>query len=376
MKYNIYADNAATTAMYPEVAEIMRTYFVDDFYNPSALYRQAIKIRRQIKKAREIIASKIGALPEEIYFTSCGSEADNWALKGFVAAHKNPVGIITSQIEHHAILNTCTFLESRGCTVIKLPVSHTGIVNQQVYEASLHELKLPSIVSIMLVNNEIGSVQPIKEMAVQAHKVNACFHTDAVQAMGHIPIDVNALHVDMLSASAHKFHGPKGMGFLYVRNGIKIAPLIYGGGQENGMRAGTENIAGIVGMAKALELSCKNMQSDREHIAKVRQVFLHAVREANIDCIVNEAESNVEGTISLSIKDTNGEMIVNRLDLLGIAIATGSACNSRDMELSSVIKALQIPIEYAMGTVRISFSADNTIDDALIIAKEIGKICS
>lgn len=375
MKYNIYADNAATTVMYPEVVDVMRSYFVDDFYNPSALYRQASRIRRQLKWARMAIANQISAQPEEIYFTSGGSESDNWALKGVVSAEGENTEILTSQIEHHAILNTCAYLERKGYAVTRVPVSRTGIVDRRAYELALKNVNSPLLVSIMMVNNEIGAIQPIKELALQAKNAGAYFHTDAVQAMGHIPIDVNELHVDMLSASAHKFHGPKGIGFLYIRNGVKVDPLIHGGNQEFGMRAGTENISGIVGMVKALEISCQNMQQDRKHIAEVRNVFLHAMQETGLDYQINEAESNVEGTISLSIKGVNGEMLVNRLDLLGIAVATGSACNSSSMELSSVIKALGIPMEYAMGTIRISFGRDNTAEEAIIVAEEIAKIC-
>ena len=375
VKYNIYADNAATTVMYPEVVDVMRSYFVDDFYNPSALYRQASRIRRQLKWARMAIANQISAQPEEIYFTSGGSESDNWALKGVVSAEGENTEILTSQIEHHAILNTCAYLERKGYAVTRVPVSRTGIVDRRAYELALKNVNSPLLVSIMMVNNEMGAIQPIKELALQAKNADAYFHTDAVQAMGHIPIDVNELHVDMLSASAHKFHGPKGIGFLYIRNGVKVDPLIHGGNQEFGMRAGTENISGIVGMVKALEISCQNMQQDRKHIAEVRNVFLHAMQETGLDYQINEAESNVEGTISLSIKGVNGEMLVNRLDLLGIAVATGSACNSSSMELSSVIKALGIPMEYAMGTIRISFGRDNTAEEAIIVAEEIAKIC-
>ena len=375
VKYNIYADNAATTVMYPEVVDVMRSYFVDDFYNPSALYRQASRIRRQLKWARMAIANQISAQPEEIYFTSGGSESDNWALKGVVSAEGENTEILTSQIEHHAILNTCAYLERKGYAVTRVPVSRTGIVDRRAYELALKNVNSPLLVSIMMVNNEIGAIQPIKELALQAKNADAYFHTDAVQAMGHIPIDVNELHVDMLSASAHKFHGPKGIGFLYIRNGVKVDPLIHGGNQEFGMRAGTENISGIVGMVKALEISCQNMQQDRKHIAEVRNVFLHAMQETGLDYQINEAESNVEGTISLSIKGVNGEMLVNRLDLLGIAVATGSTCNSSSMELSSVIKALGIPMEYAMGTIRISFGRDNTAEEAIIVAEEIAKIC-
>ena len=376
MKYNIYADNAATTAMYPEVAEIMRAYFVDEFYNPSALYHQASKIRRLVKQARETIAEQIGAQPEEIYFTSGGSEADNWALKGFASAQGNDARILTSRIEHHAVLNTCDYLEQKGHIVTRLPVTHDGLLDYHSYESSLSNVNLPLLISIMLVNNEIGSIQPIQKLASAAKLVGAYFHTDAVQAMGHIPIDVKLLHVDMLSASAHKFHGPKGMGFLYIRQGVEIDSLIHGGAQEFGIRAGTENIAGIVGMAKALEISCRTMQEDRKHVAEVRKTFLHAMQETGLDYVVNEAESNVEGIISISIKNANGEMIVNRLDLLGIAVATGSACNSRDMELSSVIKAVKLPLEYAMGTIRISFGMENTSEEAVIIANEIARICN
>ncbi|MBP3818283.1 MAG: cysteine desulfurase [Butyrivibrio sp.] len=361
--------------MYPEVVDVMRSYFVDDFYNPSALYRQASRIRRQLKWARMAIANQISAQPEEIYFTSGGSESDNWALKGVVSAEGENTEILTSQIEHHAILNTCAYLERKGYAVTRVPVSRTGIVDRRAYELALKNVNSPLLVSIMMVNNEIGAIQPIKELALQAKNADAYFHTDAVQAMGHIPIDVNELHVDMLSASAHKFHGPKGIGFLYIRNGVKVDPLIHGGNQEFGMRAGTENISGIVGMVKALEISCQNMQQDRKHIAEVRNVFLHAMQETGLDYQINEAESNVEGTISLSIKGVNGEMLVNRLDLLGIAVATGSACNSSSMELSSVIKALGIPMEYAMGTIRISFGRDNTAEEAIIVAEEIAKIC-
>lgn len=332
MKHPIYADYAATTNMLPEVLEAMQPYFHEEFANPSSLYNLSMGPRKAVKRARAKIASYIGAEPEEIFFTSGGSESDNWALKGY--AFRNPkehISIITSAIEHHAILRCCEFLKEFGHSVTYLPVNRKGEVSPQNLEKIITE---GSFVSVMMANNEIGTIEPIKELAEITHNHKGVFHTDAVQAVGHISIDVEELGIDMLSASAHKFNGPRGIGFLYKRNGIQLRSLIHGGSQEFGMRAGTENVAGIVGMAKALEINCQNMQKTQHHLLGLKQVFQSKMAEAGIEYLINESENCLPGTISISLRGMDGERLLHRLDLSGIEISTGSACNSKETELS------------------------------------------
>lgn len=372
MKQCIYADNAATTKLDIDAYEAMKPFLLEDYGNASQPYTFARKPKKALAGARATIADCIGALPEEIYFTSGGTESDNWVIKSVVGLTEKHL-TVTSQIEHHAVLNACGALERLGYPVIYLPVNADGTVIPEVLEKTVTKLQ-PRLVSVMLVNNEIGTIEPIKELATVAHSHAALFHTDAVQAVGHIPIDVNDLRVDMLSASAHKFNGPKGIGFLYVRKGTILTPYADGGAQENGMRAGTENIASIVGMATALKKNCDEMQHTTKKLHTMENIFIDILRQAKVDFIRNGAECRVPGNINISIRSTSGEMLLHRLDLKGIFISTGSACDSVNTQISHVIRSIGVPIEYVKGTIRVSFGRDNEVEDAAEVAKAIADI--
>lgn len=370
MKNAIYADNAATSRLSDRALEIMIKYMTDDYGNPSQPYSFSRNTKKAIKESREIIASYIGANSDEIYFTSGGSESDNWAIKGFGNRIQKRI-IITSCIEHHAILNACESEAIAGTEVIYLPVNGLGIIDLRILETELIKQKGNSIlVSVMMANNELGVIEPIKEVAELCHKYGAYLHTDAVQAVGHINIDVNDLGIDMLSASAHKFNGPRGIGFLYIRKGIEVRSLIDGGAQEYGRRAGTENVAAIVGMACALEDSIKDIKFNTSYLLHLESVFLNSLDEYNINYIRNGVVQNhLPGLINISIKNANGEMLLHRLDLMGIYISTGSACDSVNNQVSHVIKAIGVPMDYAEGTIRISFGKYNTEEEAKKIAE-------
>lgn len=280
--------------------------------------------------------------------------------------------MITSQIEHHAVLNVCLSIERLGIPVRRLPVNQEGIVESEAFQTSISDQT--KLVSVMLANNEIGTVEPISALAEIAHQHGALFHTDAVQAVGHIPVDVKALGVDLLSASGHKFNGPKGVGFLYIKKGTEIQPYANGGGQESGIRAGTENIASIVAMACALRKNCDRMITVSERLSRMEHIFIHTLNQAGIDYIRNGADNHIPGNINISIRDANGESLLHRLDLKGICISTGSACDSVNTKVSHVIQAIGIPKEYAQGTIRISFGADNIETDASEVATALIEI--
>lgn len=373
MQTLIYADHAATTTLSPAACAAMQPWLQDKYGNPSTLYSLAREPRKAIASARETIAACIGARPEEIYFTSGGTEADNWALVG--TAFRKPDRrnhIITSSIEHHAILHTCDFLKRIGYDVDLLPVNQYGLILAETLEEHLQSET--SLASIMLANNEIGTIEPIKELAEVAHRHGCLFHTDAVQAVGHILINVKNLGVDMLSASAHKFNGPKGIGFLYIRDGVMIEPLLHGGAQENSQRAGTENVAGIVGMAVALWEHIEHLEQETAYLQKLADLLLKILRNAGLDFIVNGDNNRIPGSLSLSFKDADGEMLLHRLDLLGTAVATGSACDSKSTVLSHVIGAIGVPDAYAHGTIRITLGMDNTIEQIPVLAEQINRI--
>ena len=368
----IYADNAATTKLDIDAFEAMTPYLLSEYGNASQPYSFSRSAKKAIKEAREIIANCINATPEEIYFTSGGTESDNWAIKGSAFSDHEKCETITSSIEHHALLRSCSAVHQLGYPITYIGASNDGIV-------SVHELadaisSKTRLVSVMLVNNEIGTIQPIQELCRIAHENNAIFHTDAVQALGHIKVDVQELGVDMLSASAHKFNGPKGIGFLYIRKGTHIAPLSDGGAQEFGLRAGTENVAAIVGMAVALKKNCSRIDEHAQCINALEEVLLSRLRQANIDFIRNGSAHHVPGNISLSFKDMNGEALLHRLDLMGICVSTGSACNSVNTQISHVLKAIQLDESYALGTIRISLSHDNTMYEVERIANCLIKI--
>lgn len=371
MKQHIYADNAATTKLDKDALTAMLPWLQDAYGNASQPYAFARKPKKALAHARAIIATCIGAEPEEIYFTSGGTESDNWAIKGLAEPNDKYV-TITTEIEHHAVLNTCNALKYFGHQVAYLPVDSQGMVSSKTLSDTITENT--KLVSVMMVNNEIGTIEPIKELAVITHAHGALFHTDAVQAVGHIPIDVKDLGVDMLSASAHKFNGPKGIGFLYIKKGIQIHSFTHGGAQEFRMRAGTENIAAIVGMSVALQKSCDEMTETRKKLQALEKKFFNALKKSEIDFIRNGSENHVPGNINISIRNASGEMLLHRLDLMGICISTGSACDSVNTEISHVIKAIGVPPEYAEGTIRISFGKENTEEDSVTIARALMKI--
>lgn len=368
-KTMIYADHAATTAMSPVAYEAMLPWLQDKYGNPSTPYSLARDPRKAVAQSREVIAAAIHVDPSEIFFTSGGTEADNWALKGTVFQHERGKGIITSAIEHHAILNSCAALERMGYSINMLPVDHEGIVHTDTLRSALTSNTV--LVSVMLANNEIGTIEPIAELARLAHQKGILFHTDAVQAIGHIPVDVNVLQVDMLSASAHKFNGPKGVGFLYVRNGVHIAPLLDGGGQEGGMRAGTENVAGIVGMATALQEHMEHMAKETKYLNELSGKLIDQLKHNGLDFRINGSNNRIPGSLSLSFNSADGEMLLHRLDLMGTAVATGSACDSKDAVLSHVIRAISAPPEYGRGTIRVTLGMDNTAEHVDRIAQQI-----
>ena len=371
-KTMIYADHAATTAMSPVAYEAMLPWLQGKYGNPSTLYSLARDPRKALAHSREVIASAIHANPSEIFFTSGGTEADNWALKGTAFQHERGKGIITSAIEHHAILNSCSALERMGYSINTLPVDQKGVVHADTLRSILTDNTV--LISVMLANNEIGTIEPIAELAHLAHQTGVLFHTDAVQAIGHIPVDVNMLQVDMLSASAHKFNGPKGIGFLYIRNGVHLVPLLDGGGQERGMRAGTENVAGIVGMATALQEHMEHMAQETEHLNNLSSRLIDRLKQKGLDFRINGSNSRIPGSLSLSFKAADGEMLLHRLDLMGTEVATGSACDSKDAVLSHVIRAISVPPEYAHGTIRVTLGMDNTAEHVDRIAQQITSI--
>lgn len=370
----IYADNAATTQLAPEALAAMMPYLQNEYGNASQPYSFARSAKKALKEARVSIAECINASPEEIYFTSGGSESDNWALKGTMFEDGNHRRLITSQIEHHAVLNSAATIERMGYQVAYLPVDTSGTVSPETLGKYI--TGQTKLVSIMFSNNEIGTIQPIQELSKIAHKHGALFHTDAVQAVGHVKIDVQKLGVDMLSASAHKFNGPKGIGFLYIKRGVKIRPFNDGGAQEFGMRAGTENIASIVGMAEALKINCEQIETHTHQLLELESVLLEQLRSASIDYRRNGSSNRIAGNISLSFRNASGEMLLHRLDLMGICVSTGSACDSQNTQISHVLKAIGLNREYAEGTIRVSFGKDNTFEDAQQISNSIVKILS
>lgn len=369
-KKHIYADHAATTALSIIARSAMTPFLEQEYGNPSSLYSLAREPRNAVAKARKTIAELIGAKAEEIFFTSCGTESNNWAIKGtafqYIGQHKR---IITSCIEHHAVLNSCKFLEKIGFEVVYLPVDHEGRVNVQSLSEALTDNT--ALVTIMLANNEIGTIENIKDLSKVAHEHSVLFHTDAVQAIGHIPVNVEELGVDMLSASAHKFAGPKGIGFLYKKAGIEIEQFMSGGGQEMQQRAGTENVASIVGMAVAMEERISIIEETTSQLNYLVEKFKKCIKVSGLDYIYNGADNRIPGNISISFKDGEGEILLHRLDLKGIAVSTGSACNSKSVELSHVLRAIAVPDNYVNGTIRITLGVDNKAEDIEYIVQSI-----
>lgn len=355
-----------------EVLEAMMPYFTEGFGNASQPYAFGYTAKQALKKARAEIAECIGADPDEIYFTSGGSESDNWAIKGTAFADDDKAALITSSFEHHAVLHSAAAIARMGYPVHYVEPTRDGFVTPEALEKAFPAKT--RMVSVMTANNELGIVQPIGELAEVAHRHGALFHTDAVQAVGHIPIDVKKNDIDLLSASAHKFNGPKGMGFLYVRKGTRIQAYMDGGAQERKMRAGTENIAGIVGMAAALRGNCAHMEETAQHLREMEVLLIETLSASAIPFRRNGASPSLPGVLSLSFPGMNGETILHRMDLMGFAISTGSACDSVNTEISHVLKAIRLDEEAARGTVRISLGKYNTMDDAADIANALIRI--
>ena len=364
MKEYVYADNAATTRLSNKAFESMLPYLQNEYGNASQLYSFARLPKKALKEARQVIANCIGAQPSEIFFTSCGTESDNWVINGAVQQH---LPIVTSSIEHHAILRPCEAAKRCGCSVSLLPVTKEGIVLSSSFKEVVHSSR--GLLSVMYANNEIGTIQPIKELATIAHENGWLMHTDAVQAMGHTRINVRELGIDMLSASAHKFNGPKGIGFLYIKEGIDWPSLIKGGAQEKGLRAGTENVASIVGMATALEENVISICENESYLAHLEEILISNLSRSGIVFYRNGAENHIRGNVSLSFPNRSGESIMHRLDLKGICVSTGSACDSKETQISHVLKAIGLEEMLAKGTIRISLSKYNTEQDMIKIVQ-------
>ncbi len=362
----IYIDHASTTPCDKRVVEAMLPYFTDEFGNADSQHFYGRETAKAVAEARATIARLIGAAPNEVYFTASGSEADNWALKGTaLAMRERGKGnhIIISAIEHHAILNSAEWLEKNGFVVTKLPVDPNGIVDPQSLRDAIDDQT--TLVSVMYVNNEVGTIQPVRELCKIAHERGALFHTDCVQAMPYIHIDVKELGADMISMSGHKFYGPKGVGALYIRNGVKIDKLICGGGQERSQRGGTTNTPAVVGMAKALELAVATMDQDNAHIAAVRDHFVERVlKEIPFVRFNGDMEHRVPSCANFSFEFVEGEGILMSLDINGVAVSSGSACSSGSLDPSHVLLAMGVPVEISHGSIRFSFGKDNTIEEA------------
>ena len=364
----IYLDNAATTAVSPEVLEAMLPYFTQCFGNPSSIHSTGRDARRVVDAARKQVAAAIGAQPQEIYFTDGGSESDNWAIKGTAFAKRSKGNhIITSAIEHHAVLHTCAWLEKQGFEVTYLPVDEFGRVRVEDVEKAITDKTI--LITIMAANNEIGTIQPIAEIGKLAHDKGILFHTDAVQAIGAMPIDVNAMHIDMLSMSGHKFHGPKGIGALYIRKGVKIDQYLHGGAQERGQRAGTENLAGIVGMGKAIEIATQHLEENAARLTVLRDKLIDGILAEIPDVRLNgHRTQRLPNNVNVSVRYVEGEALLLRLDLAGIAGSSGSACTSGSLDPSHVLLAIGLPHEIAHGSLRLSLGTDTTeaeIDEVL-----------
>ena len=352
--------------------EAMRPFLLEQFANASQPYSFSRAAKAALGEARQMIADCIHAHPEEILFTAGGTESDNWAIKSTMLSGEKSQVLITSEIEHHAVLRSAEWIQKRGFPVCFLPVDRFGVVLPEVLKDHMSERV--RLVSIMYSNNEIGTVEPIGALADVAHREGAMMHSDAVQALGHIPVDVRDTGVDMLSCSAHKFNGPKGIGFLYVRQGVALQAFMNGGSQEAGYRAGTENVASIIGMAVALEENCRSMKENETHILTLENALINGLSECGLDFVRNGSDIRVPGNVSLSFKNSDGELLLHRLDLMGICVSTGSACDSKNTQVSHVLKAIHVPNEYARGTIRVSLGKDNTLEDVRTIVSGLQTI--
>ena len=374
MKELIYMDNSATTPVKKEVLDEMLPYFSEMYGNPSSVYSLGSRSKVAVEDAREKVAKAIGANSKEIFFTAGGSEADNWALKGIAYRNRDKGNhIITTKIEHHGILHTCEYLEKQGFKVTYLDVDEYGVVNLDQLRDSITDETI--LISIMFANNEIGTIQPIKEIGEIAKEKGIYFHTDAVQAIGHIDIDVEELNIDLLSMSAHKFYGPKGVGALYIRRGVKIDSLVSGGAQERNRRAGTENVPGIVGMGKAIELAYENLEENNEKLIKLRNRLIEKIFE-NIDHVRlnGHPTKRLPGNANICFEFIEGESLLLSLDMEGIAASSGSACTSGTLDPSHVLLAIGLPHEIAHGSLRLSLGDFNTEDEVDYVVEKLVEI--
>lgn len=371
---NVYMDYSATTPVKKEVLDAMLPYFSEHFGNPSSLYSIAQESKEALERARGQVASLIGAKANEVFFTAGGSEADNWALEGVADALKDKGNhIITTKIEHHAILHTAEYLEKHGIDVTYLDVDAKGRVNPEDVEKAITDKTV--LISIMMVNNEVGTIEPIKEIAEIAHNHGILLHTDAVQALGNVPIDVNNMGIDLMSMSGHKIYGPKGVGALYIRKGTKISNFIHGGAQEMKKRAGTENLAGIVGFGKAAELAKENLESHINRVSELRDYFISEVTSKIPDTIVNGSmEHRHPGNANISFEYIEGESMLILLDMNGISVSTGSACSSKSLTPSHVLSAMGIPVERIHGTLRFTIGDPTTKEDIDYVIEKLVEI--
>ena len=370
-----YMDYSATTYVKPEVLDAMMPFFTEKFGNPSSFYGISRETKMAIDNARAQVAKAINCDPNEVYFTGGGSEADNWAIKGIATAHmKKGNHIITTKIEHHAVLHTCEFLEKFGFEVTYLDVNEEGFVDLKQLEEALTDKTI--LVSIMFANNEIGTIQPIKEIGALCREKKVLFHTDAVQAVGSVPVDVKEMNIDLLSLAGHKLYGPKGIGALYIRRGVRIDNLIHGGGQERGRRAGTENIPGVVGLGKAIEIATENIEENRARLTVLRDKLIDGILERIPYARLNgpRGDKRLPGNSNISFEFIEGESILLSLDFEGICASSGSACTSGSLDPSHVLLAIGLPHEKAHGSLRTSLGAASTEEDVEKLLNELPPI--
>ncbi|MCP2241241.1 cysteine desulfurase NifS [Thermoanaerobacterium thermosaccharolyticum] len=369
----IYLDNAATTPIRSEVLNSMMPFFDNRFGNPSALYSYGQEAKKAIEEARDKVAAAIGASEDEIFFTSGGTESDNWALKGAAYALREKGNhIITSNIEHHAILHTCQYLENQGFEITYLPVDEYGLVDPNELKRAIKDNTI--LVSIMCANNEIGTIEPIEELANVSHEKGVLFHTDAVQAVGNVPIDVKELDVDMLSMSAHKIYGPKGVGALYIRKGLRIDTLLQGGAQERNRRAGTENVAGIVGFGTAIELVTKNIDEHIKKLIMLRDKLIDGILKIPYTRLNGHPVKRLPGNVNVSFEFVDGESLILSLDMEGICVSSGSACTAGSIDPSHVLLAIGLPEEIAHGSLRLTIGEENTEEEIDTVINKLPKI--
>ncbi len=370
----VYLDNAATTALSPRVMEAMLPYYTEFYGNPSSVHAFGREAKVGVDKARAQVAKALGAFEDEIIFTGCGTESDNTVLLG-VAKKLRDKGnhIITTSIEHHAILHTCEYLEKNGCEVTYLPVDEDGLVTAEQVAAAIKDTTI--LVSIMFANNEVGTIEPIEEIAKVCKEKGVLFHTDAVQAVGHVPIDVHAMGIDMLSLSAHKFHGPKGVGALYVKRGLRLPSFVMGGAQEKGRRAGTENVAGIVGLGAAIEIATQDMEENVKKTLRLRNALMEGIEARIPEIKLNgHRTKRLPNNVNYSIKFIEGESILLMLDLNGIAASSGSACTSGSLDPSHVLLAMGLTHEVAHGSLRLTLGDETTREEIDYVLETLPKI--